>query len=74
MLALTGWKKNRFFEIQKESYRKWQPWFAWRPVQTISGQWVWWDYTYRKVANSYSDDMDLRWYFYADEFDILKYD
>ena len=68
---MKAWKSNRFMRYELRS-EPWQAWFAWRPVRTVSGRVVWWQTVYRKVANTYSDDMDMRWYFYGDEFDILK--
>ena len=52
--------------------RKWQAWFAWRPVTTISGQQVWWQRIYRSKGNTYVDHDDWTWYYYADEFDLLR--
>lgn len=51
---------------------KWKPWFAWRPVTTITGKKIWWKNIYRSIGDTYT----LRykgwtWYYYADDFDIL---
>jgi len=29
-------------------YVNWQSWFAWRPVKTVAGDWVWLDKIYRR--------------------------
>ena len=70
---MEGWRKHRWEQIQKDDWRKWKPWFAWRPVRTVSGRVMWCTTVYRKLANTYSDDMDMPWYFYGDAFDILRY-
>ena len=56
----------------EKKLRNWRPWFAWRPVKTVSDRWVWWETIYRKVGNDYVDEEDFTWYWYGDEFDILK--
>lgn len=68
---MKAWKQERYCSLQMRS-RPWQKWFAWRPVKTVSDKWVWQKYIYRKHANDYSDYEDWTWYFYADDFDILK--
>ena len=50
----------------------WTVWFAWRPVKTISGKWVFWQYVYRKIGNTYVDYDNWTWYYYGDDFDILR--
>lgn len=52
--------------------RIWAPWFAWRPVTTISGQRVWWKKIYRSIGNDYVDHDDWTWYHYADIFEVLQ--
>ena len=52
--------------------RAWKPWFAWRPVTTISKRRVWWEHIYRARGNGYVDDEDWTWYYYADLFDVLQ--
>ena len=69
---MKAWKSNRFKSMEMRGM-PWKEWFAWRPVRTVSNRVVWWQTVYRKVANTYSDDMDMTWYFYGDEFDILRY-
>lgn len=56
-------------EPPRKEYGPWKPWFAWRPVTTITGKSIWWCHIYRSVGNTYGD---LTWYYYADEFDILS--
>ena len=56
---------------RKPEYQ-WKPWFAWRPVTTIGGRKVWWQRIYRSKGNDYVDHDDWTWYYYADEFDLLK--
>ena len=58
--------------IIEKKLRNWKPWFAWRPVRTISGQRVWLKHIYRTIGNTYVDYDNWTWYYYADEFDLLK--
>ena len=58
--------------IIEKKLRNWKPWFAWRPVTTVSGRRVWWQRIYRSVGNTYVDHDDFSWYYYADEFDLLR--
>jgi hypothetical protein len=64
--------KSLRYELYQRRHIPWKPWFAWRPVTTVSGRWVWWEHIYRKYGNTYVDHDDFSWYYYADEFDILK--
>ena len=69
------WRRERWREWPDRtiSYRPdWQPWFAWRPIRTLSNRVVWWTTVYRSSGNDYVDHDDWRWYHYADEFDLLK--
>lgn len=50
----------------------WEEWFAWRPVKTISGKLVFWEKVYRKIGNTYVDYDNWTWYYYGDEFDIIR--
>lgn len=68
---MKAWKSRRYLDIQIKK-RPWKPWFAWRPVKTVGDRWVWRKNIYRKIGNDYTDHDDFTWYFYADEFDILK--
>ena len=60
----------------KNEPRKWTTWFAWRPVKTIGGRWIWLKRIYRTVGNTYVDQDDwtwyYTWYYYGDDFDVLK--
>jgi hypothetical protein len=58
--------------LNESNQPPWEPWFAWRPVMTISGERMWWTQVYRKIGNTYVDYDDYRWYHYGTEFDILK--
>ena len=58
--------------IIEKKLRRWVSWFAWRPVTTIGGRKVWWQRIYRSKGNDYVDHDDWTWYYYADEFDLLK--
>ena len=49
----------------------WRPWFAWRPVTTISGRRVWLKHIYRSRGNTYVDYDNWSWYHYGDDFDVL---
>jgi hypothetical protein len=50
----------------------WKPWFAWRPVNTISGKRVWCTTIYRRCINTYVDHDDWKRYEYGNLFDVLK--
>lgn len=39
------WKE--IFCSETELPRPWHPWFAWRPVKTISREWVWLEWVER---------------------------
>ena len=64
--------KSLRYTLYEKRKVPWEPWFAWRPVTTITGQWIWWRHIYRKYANTYVDHDDFTWYHYADEFEILQ--
>lgn len=49
----------------------WRPWFAWRPVTTISGQRIWFQPIYRRCINTYVDYEDWNRYEYADLIDVI---
>lgn len=51
--------------------KKWQPWYAWRPVR-IKGKWYWLTQVYRHKINTYVNHDDWAQYEYGDDFDILK--
>lgn len=71
--TFTGWRLRRWEQrcVSKE-HRPWCPWFAWRPVQTVAGDRVWWRRVYRQVGNTYADQENWTWYYYGTEFDVLK--
>ena len=51
---------------------QWKRWFAWRPVTTVGGERIWWDWCYRKVVHSaWYGGIDVDRY-YATDFDLLK--
>lgn len=50
----------------------WEPWYAWRPVKTVGGRRIWLKRIYRQPGNDYIDYDNWTWYFYGDEFDILR--
>lgn len=70
------WRRNRWDEKQRHTLLqpavKWQSWFAWRPVKTVSGQIVWWQQIYRTVGNDYVDQEDWSWYHYGTIFDVIR--
>ena len=69
----VGWRLRRWEERSvPQVERPWRPWFAWRPVKTVTGEVVWWDTVYRQVGNEYVDQEDLTWYYYGTVFDALK--
>lgn len=64
--------------IQREYYSKWKPWFAWRPVETISGHRVWCRLIYRRYVmndirfeESMGEMISSKHYQYGTEFDLL---
>lgn len=70
------WRRNRWEEKTNRVIHFspwWQPWYAWRPVKTVSGQIVWLDTVYRCIGNDYVDYDDWRWYHYGNTFDVLRY-
>jgi len=66
-----SWRRARW--VSKRTIHQWQPWFAWRPIRTVSDQVAWWTTVYRTVGNDYVDHDDWSWYHYADEFDLLRF-
>ena len=66
---MTGWKEERFKFARS---MPWTAWYAWYPVKTISGRWIWRTTVYRKKGNNYVDNEDWAWYFYGDDFDVLR--
>jgi len=50
----------------------WKPWFAWRPVTTVSGKRVWFARIYRRYINTYVDQEDWTRYEYGNMFDVIK--
>lgn len=40
----------------KPSKYKWHTWFAWHPVTTVAGIWVWLEYTDRRKVHYYTGD------------------
>ena len=62
---------NVWRKIEIES---WQIWFAWRPVNTVSGERVWFKKIYRRTTWYFGGDVDGKWakYEYGNLFDILK--
>jgi hypothetical protein len=71
--TFTGWRLRRWQArgVPKHE-REWEPWFAWRPVMTVTGERVWLDTVYRQLGNDYSDDDNWTWYYYGTVFDTLK--
>ena len=61
--------------LQPPSEKKkipWTPWFAWRPVKDLRGNWHWLETVYRKVGNTYVDYDDFTWHYYGTIFDVLE--
>ena len=69
---MKGWRKHRWEEIKKDEWRKWEPWFAWRPVRTISDDRMWLRKVYRRKQVHYDGVNVWHDYSYGTEFDILK--
>ncbi len=51
---------------------KWRPWFAWRPVKTISGNKAWLCFIYKRSVTNYVDIDEWNYREYGSVFDILK--
>ena len=68
--SFTGWRLRRW-QAHAEG-NPWRPWFAWRPVRTVTGELVWRDTVYRKVGNTFVDQDNWTWYYYGTVFDALK--
>lgn len=69
----VGWRLRRWCERSVPQVdRPWRPWFAWRPVRTVTGEVVWLDTVYRQVGNDYVDHDDWSWYHYGTIMDVLK--
>ena len=68
---MKEWKKRRYHEPVTRQ-KVWRPWFAWYPVETVSGRTAWWEHIYRKIGNDYVDHDDWRWYWYGDILDVIK--
>lgn len=68
---MKAWKSERFKSMEMRD-RPWREWFAWYPVRTIGGKLYWWTKVYRKCGNNYVDYDNWTWYFYADDFDVIK--
>ena len=69
----VGWRLRRWQARGiPEREREWRPWFAWRPVRTVSGEVVWLNTVYRKIGNDYTDMDDWTWYYYGTVFEALK--
>jgi hypothetical protein len=71
--TFTGWRLRRWHERSvPQVNRMWLPWFAWRPVKTVTGEVVWLDTVYRQIGNDYTDMDNWTWYYYGTIFETLK--
>ena len=52
----------------------WEFWFAWKPVKTVSGKWVWLESIYRKETWAQRRDGQgfTHWVVYGTLFDVIK--
>jgi hypothetical protein len=48
----------------------WKSWYAWRPVQ-LHGEWVWFEWVFRRCINTYVDMDNWKRYEYGNIFDVL---
>lgn len=48
----------------------WKSWYAWRPIK-LHGEWVWFEWVFRRVINTYVDMDDWTRYQYGNIFDVL---
>lgn len=65
------WRRDRW--VPRRTIHPWQPWWAWRPVRTVSNRVVWCARVYRVLGNDFVDYDDWSWYHYADDFDLIRH-
>jgi hypothetical protein len=70
-LEMSRYMRPSVEELIKANH-KWEPWYAWRPVQDIHGQWHCFKEIYRLPGNTYVDHDDWRWYYYGTILDVLE--
>lgn len=39
---------------EDEEFSDWRPWYAWHPVKTIDGWWVWFEWVERQFWSSWA--------------------
>jgi hypothetical protein len=49
----------------------WKSWYAWRPVK-LHGEWVWFEWVFRRCINTYVDMDNWKRYEYGNIFDVLS--
>lgn len=59
-------------------YRKierspWKGWYAWRPIK-LHGEWVWFDWVFRRKISPHVDMDRWSYYEYGNIFDVIKGD
>ena len=48
----------------------WKSWYAWRPIK-LHGEWVWFEWVFRRCINTYVDMDNWTRYQYGNIFDVL---
>ena len=51
----------------------WKSWYAWRPIK-LHGEWVWFEWVFRRKINTYVDMDNWSRYEYGNIFDVIKGD
>ena len=49
----------------------WKSWYAWRPIK-LHGEWIWFEWVFRRCINTYVDMDDWTRYEYGNIFDVIK--
>jgi hypothetical protein len=56
---------------RKEDKGPWKSFYAWRPIK-LHGEWVWFEWVFRRKINTYVDYDNWDRYEYGNIFDIIK--
>ncbi len=65
-------KLDKMDDEYRNTNKKWEPWFAWRPVTTLNGDHIWGKKIYRRTQQHYDGLQVWHTYQYGTDFDILK--
>jgi len=59
------------FVPRKVTKSRWKGWYAWRPIK-LHGEWIWFEWVYRRKINIYVDMDNWARYEYGNIFDVIK--